>query len=133
MSGFVNCDYRTTGDHALLSAVRLLAEFTGDHCQVDRLMGPHMARTRQIVMAELVGDKLPIAKCGIGAIQAEFYSRAGVTGDCGAARERAFARWCREAIGRPSKYDRADDLEAAGDSAGADEMRYGDLRRLCGR
>ena len=57
------------------------------------LAGAKNKHTRQMIMLELTGDKLPLAKCGINALLDRLYSISGVTGSCMAEREKNLSNW----------------------------------------
>lgn len=86
-------------DQHLYSAIALLGDLTANRYDVWLLAGPFHAADRAAVMGRLLGRKMPQSKSGVNAIRAEFYRRANITGDCEAAREYAFATYCRAAYG----------------------------------
>lgn len=61
-------------------AVRRLAAYTGDRCDVWMMAGPARAQGRARVMSALVGQLVPQSRSGVNAIRAEFLRRFGIEG-----------------------------------------------------
>ena len=80
-------------DTALQQAAEALRASTrnGDFWDIS---GPSNAKTRAQIMALLMGvAKIPQSRSGVNALQAEFYRRVGVSGNCDGARQNAFREW----------------------------------------
>lgn len=60
------------------------------HGQTGNIMGPHNRQNRQRLMLAITGEKRPVSKCGVTAIESEIWSALGITHGCGcdAARDR---------------------------------------------
>ena len=90
----------------LADAIRTLERLAGGRFDVWALCGPTGRRARQALMESLTGERLPAAKCGVNALQAEFYGQVAAEmgktirelGDCSRARQVAFADFCRLAV-----------------------------------
>jgi hypothetical protein len=87
-------------DLALVDAVKLLGTYTAGRFDSYMLAGPSKATCRQHVMSALVGCKLPQSKCGVTALRAELWKRAGVDeqGNCIAECDSLFEDFCRQII-----------------------------------
>ena len=80
---------------ALAKAIELLERHSPGRFDVWALAGPSGRKARAALMETLLGHRLPQAKCGVNALQAEFYRQAGIVGDCPAHRQAKFAEFCK--------------------------------------
>ena len=88
----------------LAEAIRMLEHATGGTFDVWGVAGPTNRRTRTAIMRTLTGEKTPAARCGVNALQDEFYRQVrqemGRESLGGTPRERqtTFADFCRLAV-----------------------------------
>lgn len=85
---------------ALAKAIELLETLTQGRFDVWAVAGSHNRKVRQALMQTLVAARVPAAKCGVNALQAEFYRQAEIVGDCPAHRQAKFAEFCK--LARPA-------------------------------
>jgi len=72
------------------------------HGDTSALSGPHNGKLRQRIMLAITGAKLPIAQCGVNALQAAALRYAGISataGTCSRDRDRLLAAWIRSNTG----------------------------------
>jgi len=85
----------------LIATLRLIRDYTGSHYLLWTLTGRSQVKRRQQIMSLLLGSKQPQSKCGINALIKELYAQCGVTGTCGADRDRNFCTYTRGVLGNP--------------------------------
>jgi len=98
-------------DESILKALRSFSTYSAGRFDVYSLAGDSKAKARQQVMSELMGAKVPRAKCGINAIKEEFQRRLGVTGATIAEREGNMIKKARAVLA--GKLVVVDELEKA--------------------
>ena len=99
-------------DNNTIDALRML-KARSPYFSIYGLAGPSNKSHRQAIMATLVGHRVPIAECGINAIERKFYSRFQPVGNCIAARERHFAELAAAALRASSDCDSSEVLTCA--------------------
>ena len=87
----------------LIDAIRfaLICDYTGGYYYLWSLTGRSQVKRRQQIMSLLLGTKMPQSKCGINALLKELYAQCGVTGTCGADRDKNFIIYARGVLGNP--------------------------------
>lgn len=90
----------------LKQAIGVLGKASPIRFDVWNMAGRHNAPIRAQLMALLLGvPKVPQAKAGVNALEAEFCKQAGIESwTCGADRENKLAEFCRVASGLPADY-----------------------------
>ena len=85
-------------DESVVKALKSFSTYSAGNFDVWSLAGDAKASCRQHIMSELLGAKVPRAKCGVTAIREEFQRRLGATGDTIAAREGDFIKKARAVL-----------------------------------
>lgn len=81
-------------------ALAMVRSNTRGTCCPWELAGPHFKKIRQKIMHGLTGEKLPIAKCGVTAIERTLIDISKVEGNCAAVREKNLAEWIKAETAR---------------------------------
>ena len=97
-----------TPSQNLIEAIKLVKQGTGEHYYMWNLSGGGNAKLRARIMTILLGERTPQSESGINALVAELYRQCGITGFCGAHRDKNFAIYAKGVLGNPETMERTD-------------------------